>query len=555
MSSQHWLTRSLARRCLVHLKRFNEAVDAARKANTPQTWKEVCFACVAVKEFKLAQLCGLNIITSTDELNEVRPVASVALCCAAILATCGLSSRIPSTAEAQRGAARFLCAADDSQLPAASAASPLQAWGRGPIAPRGRLPRHPQCRQRRRPRKPSDFSGLRGAHPAPKTRAFCAGLRSVHDVRPLCRDYRAARERPRKPRHFPGLRGAHPAPKTSRFLQVCEVYMTRGHFAELIALLESGIGLERAHMGIFTALGEMYANHAPEKLMEHLKLFCTRVNIPRLISICERQMLWKELTFLYEKYDEFDNALDTMMAHDAIAWEHVRFKDVAVKCSTVDIFYKAIQHYFDAHPELVVDLLKVPLPSLLSPLSDASHCVPAATAARTPSLLSTSSRCLPPLFSLVSLTVPSLLFVLSVLSLSLRSLSSLRALCSLSLSLFPLFSSCSLFSLSHGFLSALSGVSALSLSLFLVCSLCFISSLWPLPCDRCPAATVTRTPTLLSTSSRCLPPALSLLSLLSLRSDRSTEGRRGHNASRCKCIRSLSLSALLCACHQAFLVP
>lgn len=86
-----------------------------------------------------------------------------------------------------------------------------------------------------------------------------------------------------------------------RGVQVCEYYMMRGHFSELIALLESGIGLERAHMGIFTALGEMYANHDPSKLMEHLKLFCTRINIPRLISICDRQMLWRELTFLYEK--------------------------------------------------------------------------------------------------------------------------------------------------------------------------------------------------------------------------------------------------------------
>lgn len=83
--------------------------------------------------------------------------------------------------------------------------------------------------------------------------------------------------------------------------QACEYYMARGHFAELIALLESGIGLERAHMGIFTALGEMYANHEPAKLMEHLKLFSTRINIPRLITITDRQMLWKELTFLYEK--------------------------------------------------------------------------------------------------------------------------------------------------------------------------------------------------------------------------------------------------------------
>ena len=148
-------------------------------------------------------------------------------------------------------------------------------------------------------------------------------------------------------------------PTLGSHVQVCEYYMSRGYFDELIALLESGIGLERAHMGIFTALGEMYANHAADKLMEHLKLFSTRVNIPRLIAITDRQRLWRELTFLYEKYDEFDNALGTMMAHDATAWEHVRFKDVAVKCSTVDIFYAAVQHYFDMHPDLVTDLLKV----------------------------------------------------------------------------------------------------------------------------------------------------------------------------------------------------
>jgi clathrin heavy chain len=84
-------------------------------------------------------------------------------------------------------------------------------------------------------------------------------------------------------------------------------------------------------------------------------------------------MLWRELTFLYEKYDEFDNALGTMMAHDAAAWEHVRFKDVAVKCSTVDIFYAAIQHYFDCHPDLVTDLLKA-RPVLLGSVLAAASC-------------------------------------------------------------------------------------------------------------------------------------------------------------------------------------
>lgn len=36
--------------------------------------------------------------------------------------------------------------------------------------------------------------------------------------------------------------------------QVSEYYQRRGHFEPLLSLLESGIGLERAHMGIFTEL-------------------------------------------------------------------------------------------------------------------------------------------------------------------------------------------------------------------------------------------------------------------------------------------------------------
>lgn len=58
-------------------------------------------------------------------------------------------------------------------------------------------------------------------------------------------------------------------------------------------------GLERAHMGIFTELGLLYAKFKPDKLMEHLKLFGKRVNIPRLIRVCEEQEHWKELVYLY----------------------------------------------------------------------------------------------------------------------------------------------------------------------------------------------------------------------------------------------------------------
>lgn len=195
---------------LVHLHEFSAAVDAARKANSIRTWKEVCFACVAEGEFKLAQLCGLNIIVNAEELDEV-----------------------------------------------------------------------------------------------------------------------------------------------SQF------YMVRGHVDQLIALFESGIGSDRAHMGIFTELGALYARFRPDKLMEHLKLFTQRLNIPRLLRVCETYQQWRALAYLYVHYDEFDNALLVMMEHSPDAWEHVGFKDTCVKVSSIDLYYKAIEFYLEEHPDMLADLLRV----------------------------------------------------------------------------------------------------------------------------------------------------------------------------------------------------
>lgn len=195
---------------LVRLGRLQQAVDAARKSNSPRVWKEILFACVDAEEFRLAQLCGLQIIINADELDEVS-----------------------------------------------------------------------------------------------------------------------------------------------------EYYQRKGHNEELIGLLESGIGLERAHMGIFTELGIIYGRYKPEKLMEHLKLFSSRINIPRLIRACDEQQLWKELTYLYMMYDEFDNAAACMMQHSSVAWEHVQFKDVQVKVSNSDVHYRALQFYLEEHADLIVDLLNV----------------------------------------------------------------------------------------------------------------------------------------------------------------------------------------------------
>ncbi|AQK56829.1 Clathrin heavy chain 2 [Zea mays] len=195
---------------LVKLKQFQGAVDAARKANSAKTWKEVCFACVDAEEFRLAQICGLNIIVQVDDLEEVS-----------------------------------------------------------------------------------------------------------------------------------------------------EYYQNRGCFSELIALMESGLGLERAHMGIFTELGVLYARYRSEKLMEHIKLFSTRLNIPKLIRACDEQQHWKELTYLYIQYDEFDNAATTIMNHSPDAWDHMQFKDVCVKVANVELYYKAVHFYLQEHPDLINDMLNV----------------------------------------------------------------------------------------------------------------------------------------------------------------------------------------------------
>merc|ERR1719240_1349580 len=196
--------------CLMHLGEYNPAVDAARKANSTRTWKEVNAACVEHKEFRLAQICALHIIINPDELEEL--IAS---------------------------------------------------------------------------------------------------------------------------------------------------YETYGHFDEVIAVMEAGLGLERAHMGIFTELGVLYSKYREAKLMEHIKLFWSRLNIRKMLKACEESAQWEELTFLYLHFDEFDNAILSMIAHPTEAWEHVKFKDTIAKVQNTEIFYKAIDFYLAQQPMMLNDLLGI----------------------------------------------------------------------------------------------------------------------------------------------------------------------------------------------------
>jgi len=202
---------------LVKLLKFQDAVEAARKANSTRTWKEVLESCVDHAEFRLAQMCGLQIIMNADEIEEV-----------------------------------------------------------------------------------------------------------------------------------------------------VRVYEVRGYFEELLQLMESGLGLEMGagHTGIFTELGVLYSKYKPDKLMEHLKLFWSRCNLPRLIRAAERARMWNELTFTYVHYDEFDNAAHVMIDHSADAWDHTSLKDVIVKVNNSETYYKAIRFYREQQPQLLNDILNTLVPKL-----------------------------------------------------------------------------------------------------------------------------------------------------------------------------------------------
>lgn len=195
---------------LVHLKEYSAAADAARKANSTKTWKEICYACIEVAEWRLAKVAGQHIVVHADELDEL-------------------------------------------------------------------------------------------------IMRFC----------------------------------------------------NKGHFEELANLLEAALGLERAHMGMFTELSILYCRHFPEKLEDHLKLFWSRINIPKILRAAEDAHLWKELVFLYTHYTEWDNAASCVIGHPADAWNHTQFKDIIIKVSNTELYYKAMNFYLEYQPMLLPELMAV----------------------------------------------------------------------------------------------------------------------------------------------------------------------------------------------------
>jgi clathrin heavy chain len=192
----------------VMLKQFPQALDAAKRADIPKVWKQVCFACVRAKEFKHATTCGLNIIIHPDHLEEI-----------------------------------------------------------------------------------------------------------------------------------------------------IQFYERFGYYKELFGLLEQGMGHERVHNGIFTELGSLYAKYQPERLMDHINMYSHRLQIPKLIRACEQYHLWAEAVVLHQKYDQWDQAVVTMIEHSPTAFNHQTFANNIMKVSNYDLYYRSMSFYLEEQPMMLNDLL------------------------------------------------------------------------------------------------------------------------------------------------------------------------------------------------------
>merc|ERR1711935_446681 len=131
-----------------------------------------------------------------------------------------------------------------------------------------------------------------------------------------------------------------------------------GFFTQVISLFEQGIGLEDAHIGIFTELGVLYTKHVPEKAMEHCKVFFSKLNVSKVVRACERARLWDPAVYLYTHDKQHDSAIKIMMER-ANAFDNDIFLDAIVKVRNNEVMYKAVSYYLTMHPTLFTRLMEV----------------------------------------------------------------------------------------------------------------------------------------------------------------------------------------------------
>lgn len=70
-------------------------------------------------------------------------------------------------------------------------------------------------------------------------------------------------------------------------------------------------------------------------------------------------MLWNEVVYLHQNYNEEDKAIKVMINHSPTAFKHDLFLQIIQKVNNSSIFYESITFYLEEQPKLLNELLRV----------------------------------------------------------------------------------------------------------------------------------------------------------------------------------------------------
>lgn len=80
--------------------------------------------------------------------------------------------------------------------------------------------------------------------------------------------------------------------------------------------------------------------------------------------------MWSEAVLLHQNYDQWDQAIITMIEHSPTAFRHDVFSRNIIKVTNHDIYYRSMIFYLEEEPMQLNDLLK-----LISDKIDLTKCV------------------------------------------------------------------------------------------------------------------------------------------------------------------------------------
>lgn len=139
--------------------------------------------------------------------------------------------------------------------------------------------------------------------------------------------------------------------------EMSQRYETRGLWEAFFTVLKGASSNQGAHMGIFSEMGVVLAKYKPEKLDDHIKMYGKKLNVHKIVSVCEQYHHWTALRLIHMTNDDWMAAANTMMKHHSACWDHEIYKDVVNHLGASDILYTSIPFYLKTHPDLLNDYL------------------------------------------------------------------------------------------------------------------------------------------------------------------------------------------------------